>query len=128
MTIGSTFNPGLSSVYNLSIVPEEPPAPAARVEVGLAFLTDSLWSAAARRRIADRGPPGGEPARAIEEDPLAFCADGVESGPDSGPEVMGEDGLGEACEHFCQRGFFCDAPLRAAASNSAANIEQRCLP
>jgi len=42
MTIGSTFNPGLSSVYNLSIVPEEPPAPAARVDVGLAFLTDSL--------------------------------------------------------------------------------------
>lgn len=42
MTIGSTFNPGLSSVYSLSIVPEEPPAPAARVEVGRAFLTDSL--------------------------------------------------------------------------------------
>lgn len=42
MTIGSTFNPGLSSVYNLSMVPVEPPAPAARVEEGLAFLTDSL--------------------------------------------------------------------------------------
>jgi hypothetical protein len=96
MTIGSTFNPGLSSVYNLSIVPEEPPAPAARVEVGRAFLTDSLWSAAARRRMADRGPPGGDPARAIEEDPLAFCADGVESGPDSGPEVIGEEGRAEA--------------------------------
>jgi len=96
MTIGSTFSPGLSSVYNRSIVPEEPPAPAARVEVGRAFLTDSLWSAAARRRMADRGPPGGEPARAIDEDPLAFCADGVESGPDSGPEVIGDAGLGEA--------------------------------
>jgi hypothetical protein len=46
--------------------------------------------------MAERGPPGGEPARAIEEEPLAFCAEGVESGPDSGPEVMGEDGLGAA--------------------------------
>lgn len=93
ITIGSTFSPGLSSVYSLSIVPEEPPAPAARVEAGRAFLTDSLWSAAARRRIADRGPPGGEPARAIEDEPLVFAADGVESGPDSGPEVRGEEGL-----------------------------------
>jgi hypothetical protein len=42
MTMGSTFNPGLSSVYSRSIVPEEPPAPAARVEVGRAFFTDSL--------------------------------------------------------------------------------------
>ncbi len=46
--------------------------------------------------MADRGPPGGEPARAIEEEPLAFWAEGVESGPDSGPEVKGDEGLGEA--------------------------------
>jgi len=32
----------------------------------------------------------------MEEEPMAFCADGVESGPDSGPEVMGEEGLREA--------------------------------
>ena len=46
--------------------------------------------------MAERGPPGGEPARAIE-DPLDFCAEGVESAPDSGPEVKGEDGLADAC-------------------------------
>lgn len=96
ITMGSTFKPGLSSVYSFSIVPDEPPAPAERVEAGRAFLTDSLWSAAALRRIADRGPPGGEPARATDEEPLAFCAEGVESGPDSGPEVRGEEGLGDA--------------------------------
>jgi hypothetical protein len=46
--------------------------------------------------MADRGPPGGEPARAIEDEPPAFCAEGVESGPDSGPDVIGDDGLGAA--------------------------------
>ena len=45
--------------------------------------------------MAERGPPGGEPARAIDE-LLDFWADGVESAPDSGPEVRGEDGRGEA--------------------------------
>ncbi len=96
MTIGSTFNPGLSSVYSLSIVPELPPAPADRVLDGRAFLIDSLWSAAARRRIAERGPPGGDPARAMEE--VVLEAEGVpDSGPDSGPDVKGEAGLGEDC-------------------------------
>lgn len=89
-------------MYSLSIVPEEPPAPAERVEAGRAFLRDSLWSAAARRRIADRGPPGGEPARAREEEPVAFWAEGAESGPDSGPEVRGDAGLGEAYRRFGQ--------------------------
>jgi hypothetical protein len=94
ITIGSTFNPGLSSVYSLSIVPELPPAPAARVLEGRAFLTLSLWSAAARRRMALLGPPGGEPARAMEE--VVLPAEGLEaSGPDSGPEVSGEVGRGE---------------------------------
>lgn len=46
--------------------------------------------------MADRGPPGGEPARAMEEAPLDLAAEGVESGPDSGPEVRGEEGLGDA--------------------------------
>jgi len=32
---GSTLRPGESSVYSLSIVLEEPPAPAARDELGL---------------------------------------------------------------------------------------------
>ena len=96
-TTGSTFNPGLSSVYNLSIVPELPPAPALLVEVGLAFLTDSLWSAAARLLMADFGPPGGEFARAMLDDVVEDCLEAEPSGPDSGPEVSGDEGLGAAC-------------------------------
>lgn len=46
--------------------------------------------------MAERGPPGGEPARAMEDDPLDLAAEGVESGPESGPEVKGDEGLGEA--------------------------------
>jgi hypothetical protein len=57
-TTGSTLSPGLSSVYSRSIVLELPPAPAARVLVGLALAIFSFWSAAARRRIAVRAPPG----------------------------------------------------------------------
>lgn len=56
---GSTFRPGDSSVYSLSIVLLEPPAPAALVLVGRALAIFSFWSAAARRRITVRGPPGG---------------------------------------------------------------------
>jgi len=45
--------------------------------------------------MAERGPPGGEEARATEEDAplpdLAFVPGG-ESGPESGPEVRGEEG------------------------------------
>jgi hypothetical protein len=63
---------------------------------GRAFLTDSLWSAAARRRIAERGPPGGEPARAIDV-PLDLAGPLELSGPDSGPDVRGEEGRGEDC-------------------------------
>lgn len=85
MTMGSTFKPGLSSVYSRNMVPELPPAPAALVELGRAFLTDSLWSAAARRRIADRGPPGGDDARRREDDLPLVAVEG-ESGGD------GEDG------------------------------------
>jgi hypothetical protein len=58
-TNGSTLSPGLSSVYNLSIVDELPPAPAARVLEGRALATLSARSAAARRRMAVAGPPGG---------------------------------------------------------------------
>lgn len=72
---------------------------------GLAFLTLSLWSAAARRRIAARGPPGGESGREMLEpvDAPALEEAGLEedvSGPDSGPEVRGEEGRGEACEEL----------------------------
>lgn len=95
-TTGSTLRPGLSSVYNRSIVPELPPAPAALVDVGRAFFTVSLWSAAARLRIAARGPPGGELARATAEPEAVLGLDVDDSGPDSGPEVNGEEGRGEA--------------------------------
>lgn len=73
-------------MYSLSIVPELPPAPAALVLDGLAFFTLSLWSAAARRRIAERGPPGGEAARAMDEVDFPAAVDG-DSAPDSGPDV-----------------------------------------
>jgi len=53
-----------------------------------------LWSAAARRRIAALGPPGGELARATEDEVDDCLALGV-SGPDSGPDVRGEEGRGE---------------------------------
>jgi len=41
-TTGSTISPLFSSVYSLIIVPELPPAPAALVLAGRAFLTLSL--------------------------------------------------------------------------------------
>lgn len=43
-TVTHTRNPGESSVYNFNIVFEEPPAPAAREELGLA-----AWLPVARR-------------------------------------------------------------------------------
>jgi len=55
---GSTRRPGESSVYSLSMVLEDPPAPAERVELGLATC-----DAPARRRIC---APGG-----LETAPLA---------------------------------------------------------
>lgn len=81
-------------------MPEEPPAPAARVELGLTLRSDSLWSAAARRRRAARGPPGGvgEAGRLMAEaDPEAPGPEPADlvSGPDSAPEVRGEAGRGE---------------------------------
>lgn len=87
------------------MVPEEPPAPAARVELGLALRRDSLWSAAARRRKAARGPPGGvgEEVRATEETEPAAPApepEALESGPDSAPEVRGEAARGDALNYF----------------------------
>lgn len=96
-TTGSTLRPGLSSVYSLSMVLEEPPAPAERVELGRAFRRDSLWSAAARRRKAARGPPGGvgEEGRLTEEAEAAAPVD-LESGPDSAPEVRGDAARGDA--------------------------------
>ena len=64
-----------------------PPAPAARVLVGRALAIFSFWSAAARRRMAVRGPPGaagddGRPTLA----PDATAPAG---------ELTGEDGRGD---------------------------------
>jgi len=66
---GSTFSPGDSSVYNLIIVLLLPPAPAARVLAGRLFDALSARSAAAFRRMAVFGPPGGvgDDGRAVEE-------------------------------------------------------------
>lgn len=60
------------------MVLELPPAPAALVLLGLALAIFSFWSAAARRRMAVRGPPGieGDEGRAI----LAPDAAGVPAG------------------------------------------------
>jgi hypothetical protein len=83
-TTGSTLSPGLSSVYSRSMVLELPPAPAARVLVGLTFASFSFWSAAARRRMAVRAPPGaaGDEGRAM---PLL----------EAGAPRTGEDGRGD---------------------------------
>jgi len=45
---GSTLNPGESSVYSFNIVFDDPPAPAARLELGFETCVDG---APARRRI-----------------------------------------------------------------------------
>lgn len=82
-------------------MPDEPPAPAERVDAGRALRSDSLWSAAARRRRAVRGPPGGvgDEGR-LPDDPEAAAAPepgDLVSGPDSVPEARGEEARGEAC-------------------------------
>lgn len=53
-----TFKPGASSVYNLNIVPELPPAPAALVPAGLEEASFRDWDWAARRLMMERTPPG----------------------------------------------------------------------
>ena len=63
---------------------ELPPAPAALVLLGLALAIFSFWSAAARRRIAVRAPPGGG---GDEGRPVLT--------PEAGGELMGEAGRGE---------------------------------
>jgi hypothetical protein len=71
-------------VYLLSIVLELPPAPAARVLLGLWFADFSARSAAAFLRMTVAGPPGGlgEEGRAVVE-PVA--------------PLTGEVGRGEDC-------------------------------
>ena len=73
------------SVHLLSIVLLLPPAPAARVLVGLAFATLSARSAAAFLRMAVFGPPGGEEGLAVVAP--TGCGDST-----------GEPGRGEDCD------------------------------
>lgn len=70
----------------LSMVLVEPPAPADLVLVGRALAIFSFWSAAARRRIAVRGPPGG-----VGDDGRPMLA------PLAAP--VGEEARGEDCRH-----------------------------
>jgi hypothetical protein len=67
----------------------EPPAPAARVLLGRALAIFSFWSAAARRRMAVRGPPGieGDEGRLTLE-PLAAAG-----------AFAGEAGRGDDCKY-----------------------------
>lgn len=62
----------------------EPPAPAARVLLGRALAIFSFWSAAARRRMAVRAPPGG----AGDE---GRTAEAEAEGAPTGEEARGED-------------------------------------
>jgi len=66
-TNGSTLSPGESSVYSLNIVPLEPPAPAARVELG-------FWTVFCARRLTCPAPGGRETA--------AEAAPGLGAGPE----------------------------------------------
>lgn len=70
----------------LSIVLLEPPAPADLVLVGRAFAIFSFWSAAARRRMAVRGPPGG-----VGDEGLPMLAPLAAAGELTGDEARGED-------------------------------------
>lgn len=65
-----------------SIVLELPPAPAARVLVGLALAALSARSAAAFRLMAVLGPPGGDRFRALVTAP-------------TGEGEVGEEGRGD---------------------------------
>jgi hypothetical protein len=73
-------------VHILSMVLLLPPAPAARVLLGLALAIFSFWSAAARRRMAVRGPPGG-----VGDEGRATAPDEAPTGVPTGEEARGED-------------------------------------
>jgi hypothetical protein len=71
--------------HSLNIVPLLPPAPAARVLLGRAFEARSARSAAALRRMAVAGPPGG------------FGEEGRAVVVPAGLLLTGEVGRGEDC-------------------------------
>lgn len=89
----------------LSIVLLLPPAPAARVLDGLALATLSALSAAALRRIAVFGPPGGvgDDGRAVVE---------PTDGEAPGEEAPGEDWADEiSFAKSCENPHVCGCPL-----------------
>ena len=63
-----------------------PPAPAALVLLGLTLAIFSFWSAAARRRMAVRGPPGG-----VGDEGRATLPVAAPTGVPTGEEARGED-------------------------------------
>lgn len=65
-----------------------PPAPAARVLLGRALAIFSFWSAAARRRMAVRAPPGGA---GDEGRPAVLAPVVAPAVPAAGDEARGED-------------------------------------
>jgi len=71
-TNGSILRPGESSVYSLSIVLEDPPAPAAREELGLVDAAPAVarrlsWPPAGRSTPVAPGRPGGPVGEATPE-------------------------------------------------------------
>jgi len=72
--------------HALNIVLLLPPAPAARVLLGRALAIFSFWSAAARRRMAVRAPPG-----AAGDDGRPTLAPVAAAAALSGDEARGED-------------------------------------
>lgn len=72
----------------------EPPAPADLVLEGRALAIFSFWSAAARRRMAVRAPPGG-----VGEEARPMLA------PLAAPALAGEEGRGE--DYFRTRHNTC---------------------
>lgn len=93
-TTGSTFSPGDSSVYSLSMVLELPPAPAALVLLGRRLAVFSARSAAAFLRMTVAGPPGGfgDAGRAVVEPEEAAFGEVAR-----GADMMG-DLNGNRCE------------------------------
>lgn len=57
-TNGSTLNPCASSVNNFIIVDSDPPAPAARVDTGVALAAFSFLAAVDFLLDSERKPPG----------------------------------------------------------------------
>lgn len=110
-TTGSTLRPGDSSVYRRSIVLLLPPAPADRVLVGRALAIFSFCSAAALRRMAVLGPPGGV---GDEGRPDVTAPPG-----EAAPGPAGEDAPAEDCVLYTTRSVSVWACLAARLAGAS---------